>query len=90
MDSKYIIFDSPTIGEFPVLFPPSVQHHMISRAILSEYPGIKPLRAGFIHFTDYIGAAKSSFYCRGESVGLKLKSDPEADRVLINDMFNIK
>jgi len=78
MDTKYVIFNSPLIGEFPVLFPGHVQHAMIANCMDSAYPGIKPIRAGFI---------SSHLQCYGRSTGLKLRSNSDLDNLLIRPMF---
>lgn len=77
MDIKYIIFKRPT-GEFPIIFPAMVKHAMIAKSIQSEYPGIVPVRAAFAKLY------RGYWHCYGESVSLKLKSNPTEDDILLN------
>ena len=85
MDSKYIVFNGPGSGLFPVIFPPNVKHSMIASAMHERYPGIEPVSAGFVS----LSLASEYFNCYGESQSLKLGSDPEQDSSLIDTMFNI-
>lgn len=78
MDAKYVIFDSESYGEFPVVFPAMINHSKIADSVVSRYPGIKPIRAGHIN---------TLLACYGESVSLKLKSNLKIDTALIRRML---
>jgi len=78
---KYIIFDSPRMGEFPIIFPTAVDHSLIAMAMASVYPGIKPVRAGFLEMES------TSISCHGKSVSLKLVSNVAEDNQLISNLL---
>ena len=65
---KYIIFDSPVNGYFPIIFPEFVDHSFIAQSVHSAYPGVKPISAGFCNKNGNVW---------GKSVSLKLDSLPE-------------
>jgi len=75
---KYIIFETSDGLEVPVIFPHTIKHDEIKLTDL----GAKAVRAGIIHI-DYEGKP----HCGGESLSLKLKSDPEQDSHWINRCF---
>lgn len=83
MSAKYVIFKSPVHGEFPVVFPSSINHSFITHCVLSEYPGIVPVRAGFVDVEN------GTFDCHGNSISLKLQSDPKIDDLLIKATFSL-
>jgi len=85
MDTKYIIFNGPGSGEFPVLFPQHIKHSMMAQCVMSSYPGIIPVRAGFVSLSiggDY-------FNCYGKSKSLELESDSGHDSNMITIMFDL-
>ena len=63
---KYIIFSSPSKGEFPILFPEAIEHSFIAQCVNAEYPGIKPVSAGFCE----VSLSEVGLY--GKSVSLNL------------------
>ena len=75
---KYIIFETSGGLEVPIIFPCTIKHDEVKLADL----GAKPIRAGMISI-DY----KGKIHCNGESLDLKLKSDPEQDSHWINRCF---
>lgn len=76
-NSKYIVFDDG-LNDYPVIFPHFVQHDTIAGAMSPR----KPISAGFVrvHPEGYIEAY-------GESISLKLKSNPEVDDLLLTKML---
>jgi hypothetical protein len=64
-EGKYVIMLSPVEGEFPILFSTIIKHHLIVHSIVTEYPGIKCVAAGFFDET---------FNCYGKSVSLNIGS----------------
>jgi len=76
---KYIMFDPPCGAMFPVVFPEHIDHSMIASSIQSQYPGIKPISAGFC---DQAGTAW------GKSVTLNL-SWGVGDRNILRRMMGI-
>ncbi|KKM19004.1 hypothetical protein LCGC14_1659960 [marine sediment metagenome] len=78
---KYIIFNSPKIGEFPIIFPLSVSHSGIAGSITSEHPDIKPVRAGYLEM-DAV-----SVICYGASKSLDLVSNTGEDNQLISNLL---
>jgi hypothetical protein len=79
-EAKYVMFKSPLYGEFPVCFPNIIEHNMMIQAICNEYPGIKPVSAGFYN---------SDFTCYGNSKVLNLKSR-RGDTVLLQLLIRPK
>lgn len=77
-DAKYIIFDTG-LNYVPIVFPNHVQHGSMA-LILGQW---KPERAGFVNIT-----ADGTVAAYGESISLKLKSNPELDSKIIAKMFN--
>lgn len=45
---KYVIFDDPLHGEFPVIFPARLMHANIASDIVSRSPGCTIVRVGQI------------------------------------------
>jgi hypothetical protein len=45
---KYIIFEWPGRGEVPIIFPSGIYHWEIAKSIQSVFPGVSPVRAGFV------------------------------------------
>jgi hypothetical protein len=73
---KYVMFESPVEGIFPIVFPIAIDHNLFVQGMRATYPGIVPTSAGFCSIgTD--DAEKPKVFVWGESVGLKLKSQPD-------------
>jgi len=77
-DAEYIIFDTG-LNYVPVIFPNHVQHGSMA-LIIGQW---KPERAGFVRVED-----DGSVVAHGESISLKLKSEPELDSKLLAKMLN--
>ena len=77
-DAKYIIFDTG-LNYVPIIFPNHVQHGSMA-LMLGQWT---PERAGFVRVED-----DGSVVAHGESISLKLKSDPELDSKLLAKMLN--
>jgi len=76
MDTKYIITESGNI----VVFGPVFNH--------SDFKDFNPISAGFITF----GVNKEgnpSCSCYGESISLKLKSNPDEDTTIAKRQLNM-
>jgi len=92
MFGKYVVFDWPGKGEIPVVFPASVFHHDITASINGKFPGVEPVRAGFVKLRDVyeevdIEEGPARVRCYGESRTLKLHSDSFIDGLLIETMI---
>lgn len=74
-ESKYVIMDSPLLGEFPIIFPSMVKHSFIVECIYQKYPGIKCVSAGFIN---------GDGGCYGKSESLKIGSRNNDTNIIIN------
>lgn len=77
-DAKYIIFDSE-LSYVPVVFPSHVQHNSMAM-MLGQWA---PDTAGFVRIDE-----QGNVIAYGESVSLKLKSDPVRDNKLLAQLFN--
>jgi hypothetical protein len=77
-DAKYIIFDTG-LNYVPIVFPNHVQHGSMA-LMLGQW---NPERAGFVRVED-----DGSVVAHGESISLKLNSDPELDSKLLAKMLN--
>ena len=77
---KYILFGEcgPT---FPIVFPEFIQHADVRNAYRAEFPGIKAISAGFYSFNG------EKAFVWGESISLKLKSNPAEDEYYLQKMF---
>lgn len=78
---KYIVLDEfhseNGIRDFlMILFPSIITHIEMSK----QFPNSKIISAGFINL--------GSRYCYGESIGLKIKSNPPVDNLLLNRMYD--
>lgn len=73
---KYIVFNSPTKGEFMLLFPEHITHAFLKQCIQNSYPGIEVASAGFVHI--------KTKQCYGLSKSLNVVSRPEKDTILLN------
>ena len=71
---KYIIFECGDV-EMPVIFAGTVAHNVMERMVRSEYPGLKPISAGFYKADDYVNDGKP--YVEGGSMTLNLQSRAE-------------
>jgi hypothetical protein len=80
-DAKYVIFDSLTKGEFPVVFPAHIDHSFIVDCVRSKYPGIGAVRGGRMN------RLATRWNCYGKGISAKLKSDPKIDNTLINSVL---
>ena len=94
MSGKYVIFDWPGKGEVPVIFPPGITHWEISVSINGKYPGVRPVRAGFVELRDEDVdlAQERQVRCYGHSLALTsdmktARSDPYIDSLLIETMI---
>jgi len=85
MFGKYVVFDWPGKGEIPVVFPASVFHHDITASINGKFPGVEPVRAGFVELATWMDLGQ--IRCYGESRTLKLHSDSNIDSLLIETMI---
>jgi len=95
MSGKYVIFDWPGKGEIPVIFPAGIFHHDIATSINGKFPGVEPVRAGFVELRDE--APKMTMHvdlvqerqvrCYGGSQALNLHSDFYIDSLLIETMI---
>lgn len=81
---KYIIFDSPSNGIFPVVFPEMIDHSMIACSIRTQYPGIKVISAGFCSYSNVDNQA----YVWGGSVSLQMQSNVKEDVCWLTKFFN--
>lgn len=75
---KYIVFDSPMLGEFLIAFTAQINHADMAR----RFPHAKPVSAGFICIND-----KGELSCHGMSESLKIGSRPAEDTALANFML---
>ncbi len=75
MQQKYVITDNDCI----IVFPASMNH--------SDFKDFNPVRAGFIKI--YINSGGLAAACYGESVSLKLKSDPKVDERIANFQLSL-
>ncbi len=83
---KYIIFESPSEGFFPVLFPEHIEHSMIASSVICRYPGIVPKSAGFVYFCANTNE-EVVCSCFGESHSLHLTAQP-GDKIDIQQMLD--
>lgn len=72
---KYIMFESPTGCEMPLLFPNFMNHKDIAQAV--KNPKIKPLSAGFVSVnpTGFVTAY-------GKSISMNMKSRIEDSNII--------
>jgi len=75
---KYIMYESPSQGYVPILFPATMSHNEINRVILNEWPGFVPVTAGEVKLND-----NKEVVAFGHSQTLKLQSQPD-DSVFIS------
>ena len=92
MSGKYIIFDWPGKAEIPVIFPSSVFHHDIAASIKGKFPGVEPVRAGFVELRDVyeevdIEEGPARVRCYGKSQALNLRSESFIDSLLIESFI---
>ena len=83
---KYVMFEEPSGIRYPIVFSELINHSTIVRGMHSQYPGIKPISAGFC---NRHGQAW------GKSVTLDLKSNvdpsgPPDDVYYLKKMFDIE
>jgi hypothetical protein len=71
---KYVMFESPVEGIFPIVFPEAIDHNLFVRSLAAVYPGIKPTSAGFCSISDFSDHEVSVW---GKSVTLNLQSQPD-------------
>lgn len=79
----YIIFETPDGSRHPVFVPPHQQQRLVD-ALKVQYPGFKPIAAGFckLHPTEEYTIAFENY---GEAIGLKATPDECWD---LNRCFN--
>lgn len=80
---KYIVFEVPDLPPTPVIFPDHIAHSDISMTMRKEKAWL-PVSAGFMGHIDAMGY----FWASGESISLKLKSNPN-DATLIQRFFDL-
>jgi hypothetical protein len=74
---KYVSFD----GGYAVIFPSHLTHRDVSYAI-ERMTGDAPVSAGFVSRSSVDG----KLHAEGESISLKLKSNPEVDDRYLNKL----
>ena len=78
---KYIIFNSPTVGDFPIVFPTYIDHSKMERAITNEYPDVKSVRGGLVEMENI------SILCYSEFEDIGLVSGGDKDNQLIKNLL---
>ena len=76
-DAKYIVFDTG-LDDCPIIFPNTVTHSTVAMT----FSAWMPLSAGFVKVND-----DGSLTAYGESVSIKLKSNPKTDNKILAKMF---
>lgn len=79
---KYLVFTNGR-SERIFLFQAVIQHSEFAHTMPGEW---KPIRGGFVCFNlqDADGnTLEGRFKCYGESISLRLQSDPEKDMILL-------
>jgi hypothetical protein len=77
--TKYILFETP-FGKSIIIFGSELQHKDVAEGL----DWWKPLSAGFI----IIGGREA--VCYGESISLKIKSNPEEDNMYANNALGFR
>lgn len=78
---KYIIFDTGSGLEIPVIFPELLSHLQVRQA----FRGYEPVGAGFI-----TAGPDALLYCHGQSVGLGIASRGEFDTRVVTNSFKFE
>lgn len=82
---KYVMFERPDGIIFPMVTYDLIGHDFIASCVASQYPGIKPISAGFCSVDTSTGESVVSIW--GQSVTLKLKCNP-SDAWHLKKMFD--
>ena len=77
---KYIMYENIDGESFPIIFPKTIQHNEINRAIKKEFPGLKAVSAGYYKTDAYM--KELGPHVEGESITLKLKSNVKDDETI--------
>jgi len=81
--SKYVKFEDATGDEFCIVFPDTLRHVDIAKAITREFHAT-PVSAGF--FTAVQDDNDIAPY--GKSETLNLESDPKRDKIMLTQCLN--
>lgn len=78
---KYIMFESPEGGKYPVLFPDQIPHVLMSVAVkaITDPHTLEPVSAGFV------AIGNCDVYGDSESLGGMTHNETDAARMILGD-----